>query len=118
MPTIDELAPAEIRAKRIKLELDRSVSVVRAFASLVVNVDYAGTLPDGVMLPLILEVQGPSPESYQRHEFVRVQPSSVVVRPREGGVHMVTLREAAHNRWWGSIRLDVKGEQLVPKPAF
>jgi hypothetical protein len=116
--TIDEIAPPEIRAKRIALTLDPSVSVVRAFEPIVVNVDYAKTLPDDVMLPLILEVQGPSTESYQRREFIRVKPGSFVVRPREGGVHMVTLREAAHNRFWGSLRLDVQGEQLVPKPAF
>jgi len=114
---MEELTPRTMREDRIDLSLDASVTVQRAFSSLLVNVSYARCAPEGVILPLILEVQGPSAESYQRREFYRHAPQSLVFTPVEGGPHLVTLREAAHNRWWGRLRLTIEGERLnEPRP--
>ncbi|MHB9005065.1 MAG: hypothetical protein ACYC6C_13595 [Coriobacteriia bacterium] len=115
---LDELSPRYIREQRIGLTLDASVTAPAAFQSILVNVSYARTLPEHVVLPLILEVFGPSAQSYQRKEFGRSAPASFVFRPCEGGVHKVILREAAHNRWWGSLRVEVAGELLeAPRPT-
>lgn len=111
---MDELSPRYIREKRLDISLDQSLVKAKAFSALVLNVSYARTLPEGIMLPLIFEVQGPSPQSYQRREYLRTAPSSIIWTPREGGPHLVTLREAAHNRWWGSLSLDVEGELIEP----
>lgn len=110
----EEISPSYIREKRLDLTLDPSITVVRAFQSVLINVSYTRTLPGGVMLPLVLEIQGSSPESYQRREYTRTAPNSIIFTPREGGPHKVVLREVAHNRWWGVLSLDVAGEQLRP----
>lgn len=114
----EELSPGYIREKRFDLTLDPSITAVRAFQACLINVSYARAQPGGIMLPLLLEVQGPSPESYQRRVFQRVAPASLIFTPREGGPHKVSLREVAHNRWWGNLALDVAGETLHPlQPA-
>jgi hypothetical protein len=114
----EELSPGYIREKRIDLTLDPSNTQPSAFQPVLINVSYARTAPQGTMFPLILEVQGPSAESYQKRVFLRVAPGSLIFTPREGGPHKVILREVAHNRWWGSLALDVAGETLHPlQPA-
>lgn len=112
MASLDEISPRYIGEDRIDLSLDPSITVPGAFAPLLVNVSYARCEPNGVMLPLIFEAQGPSAESYIRRVFSRAAPASLIFTPREGGPHLVVLREAAHNRWWGRLRLSVEGETL------
>lgn len=111
---LEELSPSYMREKRIDVTVAASTPIPRAFQAILLEVSYTRTMPDGVMLPLVLEVQGPSAASYQRREFASTLPSAIVVVPREGGRHLIVLREAAHNRWWGSVELDVEGELLEP----
>jgi hypothetical protein len=111
-PWQDEVSPRYLREDRIDLSMadpDASPSALRSF---VVNVSYARTLPNHVVLPLILEVLGPSDASYQRRIFVRTPPQSFVVTPQEGGEHRIVLREAAHNRWWGKLAVTVAGDRI------
>lgn len=115
---LEEISPSYVREKRIDLTLDETTVKVRAFQQALLNVAYDRALPEGVMLPLVLEIQGSSPQSYQRREYTQVPPTAIIFTPREGGPHLVVLREVAHNRWWGSLNLDVEGELLeAPKPA-
>lgn len=116
MPSIDELAPRTCREKKLDLQLDPNADAAKAFTPLLVLVSYARALPEGVMLPLIFEVQGPSASSYQRRDFTRFAPSTIIFRPREGGRHLLILREAAHYRWWGSLAVNVAGEPLKAEP--
>jgi hypothetical protein len=113
-PSLEELSPRTLREDKLDLQLDPSVITPRAFSSVLVNVSYERTLPEGVCLPLIFEAQGPSAGSYVKRIFTRHVPSSVVFTPAEGGPHLVTVREAAHNYWWGKLNLTVEGEQLDP----
>lgn len=108
----DEVSPSYLREDRIDLTLDASNADPAAFQSLLINVSYTRALPQGVMLPLILEVIGPSSTSYQRREFTRSAPNTLIITPREGGAHRVILREVAHNRWFGRLSLQVAGELL------
>lgn len=112
--TQDEIAPGYIRNALIGITLDVTSLVVRAFQPAQLNVDYSKCLPAGIMLPLIFDVQGPNPESYQRREFLNVAPQSLIFVPREGGRHQVCLREAGHNRWFGVLRIDVLGDPIRP----
>lgn len=113
---LDEISPRYVREKRLTLTLDPSITKPRANAAILVNVDYSRTRPEGIALPLILEVQGPSAGSYQRREFTRIAPDSIIFTPREGGLHQVTLREAAHNLWWAVLKIAVEGEFIeAPK---
>jgi hypothetical protein len=116
-PTIEELSPSYVREKRLDLALD-PMAKPRANQSLLVTVGYSRTLPEGIMLPLIFEVQAPSAQGYLRREFTRTAPESIIFTPREGGTHTLILREAAHNRWWQSLVIQVEGELLeAPKPV-
>jgi len=112
MQQLDEIAPLYVREKRLDLTLDQSITTVRAFAPVLVQISYERALPEGVTLPLVFELQGPSAQSYQRREYLRTAPASIIFTAREGGPHVATLREVAHNRWWGSLRLDVEGERI------
>lgn len=117
MATIDEISPSYVREKRLDLTLEPG-AVARAFQPLLISVSSDRALPEGIMLPVLLEIQGPSAGSYQRREFTRTMPATFIFTPREGGPHQVTLREVAHNLWWGSLTLDVEGELLEPpKPV-
>lgn len=109
---LDELAPRYMREDRIDVTLDSLQVRVAALESVLLSVSYQRTLPEGVVLPLIFEVQGPSPSSYQRRVYSRVAPTAVIFTPREGGTHLVVIRENAHNRWFGKLRLDVEGETI------
>lgn len=112
MPTIDELAPREVRQKRIDLTLSPSDDAPHANRPITVLVGTTRTLPAGLALPLIFEVQGPAPSSYQKRVFAWHVPKQIVFTPREGGRHLVVLREAAHQKWWGSLAIVVAGERL------
>lgn len=108
---LEEISPSTIRERKLSLTLEPDANPA-ANQSLLLNVDYSDASPEGVVLPLILEVQGPTRASYVRRVFRRTPPSSIVITPKEGGRHLVTLREAAHNRWWGSIQFEAQGSEL------
>jgi hypothetical protein len=62
----------------------------------------------GLMPPLEVIVAAPSGR-HERTELVEV-PIALVVTPSEGGVHRITVREIAHNRWHGTTEISADGE--------
>ena len=36
--------------------------------------------------------------------------TKIMLRAQEGGTHRVTLREIAHNRWYGTTTIEVDGD--------
>lgn len=115
---LDELSPRYVGEDRISLTLD-STDTPQAGRALLLNVDYSATMPEGVVLPLILTIVPPSEDQEPEvRVFRRRAPTSIPITPREGGVHLVSLREAAHNRWWGRLRVTVSGELTdEPRPV-
>jgi hypothetical protein len=116
MPTIDELSPRTVREKKLDVQLAPNDTAPRARSPVTLLVSYDRTLPAGVMLPILFEVQGPSASSYQRREFLKHKPTTVIFTPREGGRHHVTVREVGHNLWWGSLAFEVAGDELRAEP--
>ena len=110
---LDDLSPDYIRERRIKLTLDPSITSPRVFSPVLVKVDYAETLPEGVQFPLVFEVRGPSVGTYETR-VLYAKPTQLVFTPHEGGPFLVVLREFAHNRWFGSLHLEIAGESLAP----
>ena len=108
----DDLAPDYLGEDRIDLSL--ATSAPRAFAPVDIDVDYSRTLPDYVVLPLEMIVRAPSDANFERKYFRRVAPSVLSFTAKEGGKHLVLLRETAHNHWLGKIEIDVAGERLYP----
>ena len=113
MPTLDEICPRTVREKKLDLSTDPESEAPRANRAVMLTVSYARTAPDGVVMSLIMEVQGPSATSYRKRVYRRTRPTTLLFTPREGGRHLVVLREAAHNRWWGSLALEVAGEPAM-----
>jgi hypothetical protein len=108
LANLDELSPAYVRAQRFTLALRDPAIVPRVFGHIDVTIDYTRATPGGLVLPLELIVTPPTPGQAERRVFKRFAPPMVVVLPREPGGHLIVLREIYHNRWWGSLRVDVK----------
>lgn len=114
MAVVDEVSPVIYGQDLIRLTLSQQTPTVRAFGACLLDVDYSLTLPSGVVLPLEFTVSSSSGAStYQRRVFRRLSPSQISFVPREGGPHLVRLGEAHHNRWFGSLLIDVDGSPLT-----
>jgi hypothetical protein len=107
---IDELSPATIGEDKIVLVLDSSTDPATALKAVQVNVDYSATGNAGIALPLDMIVQGPTEESYIERTFRRFKPNTLSFVPIAAGEYLVLLREQAHNRWVGRLRLTVVGD--------
>lgn len=107
---IDQLSPATIGEDKIALSLDASTNPATALRAVQVNVDYSAAGEAGIALPLDLIVQGPTEDGYIERTFRRFKPSTISFVPLAAGEHLVLLREQAHNRWVGRLRINVVGD--------
>jgi len=113
MTIVDEVSPSYYGEDRIDLQLSVQTPSPQSFDAVIVDVDYARTLPQGVVLPLEMTIMSPSGAAqYQRVVFSRLAPSQLSFVPREGGSHLLRFAEQHHNRWFGSLVIDVAGTQL------
>lgn len=112
MSVADEWSPEVYGQDLILLTLAPS-QTPRQFEIVLVDVDYSACLPAGIVLPLQLTVSSESGAAvFQRKILHRFAPSQLSFVPREGGAHLIRLSEAHHNRWWGSLQIDVLGERI------
>jgi hypothetical protein len=107
---LEELSPMTVGSERIALTPADPSSQPRAFSSYEIAVDLSLCEPEQVVLPLEMIVT--SPTRTKRTTFRRVVPSELSVLPDEGGRWIVTLREVAHNQWWGRHVFDVAGDDI------
>ena len=116
------LSPPYARARVLQLK-PATLELPRAFSpyDLDVGIDPTagelGALAQRVGLAGEIEliVTGPSESSFFRHVYRRGLPSVVTFTPKEGGKHLVTIREVTHNKWWGSLAVEVLGESVDPR---
>lgn len=112
MSVADEWSPEYYGQDLIRLSLAPS-QTPRQFEIVLIDVDYSACLPAGIVLPLEMTVTSESGiATFQRKMLRRFAPSQLSFVPREGGSHLVRLAEAHHNRWFGSLSLDVLGERV------
>lgn len=111
MSIVDEISPRELGEDRIDLQVTTTAPMALNLVS--VSVDYSRADPEGVVLPLLMIVVGPSGiVTRQQRFFQRFAPTTLTFRPIEGGRTLVTLAELYHNRWFGRLVFDVAGEPL------
>lgn len=111
MTIADELSPRELGEDRITLQV--VTDEPKALNLVTVSVDYSRADPEGVVLPLVMTVVGPSGMlSRQQRFFQRFAPTELTFRPIEGGRTLVTLSELYHQRWFGRLVFDVAGDPL------
>ena len=107
----DELFPDTFGSEGIMLTPLEPGAVARAFEPIALGVSVKSTSPyveSGLVPPLEQVVTTPSGRIVAS-ELTEV-PIALVVTPEEPGAHRVTLREIAHNRWWGAATFDAAGE--------
>lgn len=107
---LEELSPMTVGSERLALSPADPLTPPRAFAAFDIAVDYSLCDPEGVVLPLEMVVTSPS--RTRRSLYRLTAPAQLTVLPDEGGRWLVTLREVAHNQWWGRLSFDVEGDQL------
>jgi hypothetical protein len=113
MAVVDEVSPVTYGQDLIRLTLSQQTLTVRAFGACLIDVDYSLTLPAGIVLPLEFTVSSSAgAATYQRRVFRRLAPQQISFLPREGGPHLVRLAESHHNRWFGSLLIEVDGAIL------
>jgi hypothetical protein len=112
MTFLDDICPSYVGDNRLRLTLADPDDPLIAFRPVLVNVDYSRALPEGVMLPLALTVTAPSEVNAVRMVFRRFAPGQVAFTPREGGSFLVRMGELFHNKWWGSLVLDIAGDRI------
>lgn len=107
MPT--SVAAEYVGEERFRLLLSRDNLNPRAFAILTVEVDYSACEPEGVVLPLEMTVTGANQSFFQRTLITRSLPSTLFIRPTQGGEYLIRLAELGHNRWFGTLIVSVEG---------
>jgi hypothetical protein len=111
MPTPQELAPSGYGEDLIVLTLSTDTPSPAAFSVVDVDIDYDACEPTGIILPIELTITAPNAEHYVRHVYRSSRPSQISFIPKEGGVHLVRIREVAHNAWFGVLLVTVAGDK-------
>lgn len=113
---IDEVSPAFVGEERIRITLDPVNPKPKVDLAVTVLFDYADAEPEGIALPLVLELQPAfgTGEGYRRREYRELRPSSFTFRTPLAGDYLLLLRESAHNRWRGTLKITVMGDEFVP----
>lgn len=110
--TAEELWPDTFGAEALDIDPLDITARARAFEPYPLTVTLRQTKPfvtAGLVPPLELVVAAPSGR-HERTELVEI-PIALVVIFNEGGTHRITVREIAHNRWYGTTEVDVVGEK-------
>jgi hypothetical protein len=106
----DELFPDNFRANALDLKPVDALGTPRAFEPVAYEVVLRSAYLDaGLVPPLELIVAAPN-GVHEARELAEL-PLAVVYTPLGGGRHTLTLRELAHNQWWGQVFVDVEGER-------
>lgn len=108
----DALRSESAASQSISLQLADPNATRRAHHAIALNV--FGT--EGLSLPLEMLITGPSAATGRRppkrHTYRKLIPSRVSFIPREGGEHLVVLREQNNDRTWGYLLVTVTGTIL------
>lgn len=114
MSLLDEISPPFAGGRRITLTVSPTTGELRANRAIQIDIDYSDADSDGgVMLPMELIVRPPTERSgFVRKVFRRVFPKAVTIFPLSEGTHLVTMREISHNRFFGSLFLEIEGDPL------
>ena len=107
------LSPDTIGEALIRVTLAVSGALLLANQPIQIAIDYSQCLPSGVVLPIVISVSSAfSQTSYVKKVFTRSAPTAFAFTPKEGGPHVITVREAFHNYWTGVLKITVGGDRL------
>ncbi len=109
---LELISPLTIGEDRIVITVDPASQPLQPQKAITLQFDFTDTLPEGLVLPLDLEVQPAFGEGigYQRVRFDRYLPQSYAITVALAGQYLILLKETGHNFWQGRILLDVQGD--------
>jgi hypothetical protein len=112
---VDAISPMEMDTKRLRVTL-ASPGVKRTSDAIRVLFDYRGAGITGVQLPIELTIlPATGTDEVRIHKvFRRVAPDEYTFRVNLAGKYLVTLKETFHNRYWGSLVVEVEGDRTSP----
>lgn len=105
------LSDSQLGAKVIALSLSPDTPAPIEGSPVVVLCDYSGSLPNGVVLPLSIQVTAPDGRLIVDRTVTRVAPASFDFVPDVGGVHLARVAEQNHNRYYGSLQIAIVGDE-------
>jgi hypothetical protein len=113
--TLDRVAPANVGEDRIAIQVDPESFVAGNLVVLrpvTLRLDYSDTEPEGVVLPVEIQVQPKFGDGtgYIRKVFNKVAPFAFTFKPPLAGEYLVLVREVFHNQWQGRTTLRVEGD--------
>lgn len=111
---IDRISPVTVGEDRITVTLSSTTPFPVVGRPLCIEIAYTLADPEGCIPPIVISVQpeigGPGSD-YRRKVYNRL-PSSYTFVPASSGEHLILVRESAHNRWQGRLRVFVEGDDL------
>ena len=112
--SFDLVSPTYIGEKRIDIQLSKDTAV-DALKPITIEFNYGRVGQDGVQIPLDLVVQpgfggGGEGNGYLEKVFFRDPPSQFTFTVPTAGQFLIVLKERFHNRFWGSLLINVEGE--------
>jgi len=120
---LDIMSPTYIGEKKLTVEVDPA-SELMTNRPITINFGYDNALVNNfnhsVNLPLQLIVQpgfgdGGTGNGFIEQIFRKSRPSSYTFSVPSSGNYLVTLREMYHNRWFGSLTINVTGDEFSRK---
>lgn len=112
---LDLVSPVDMGSDKIVITVNNPTGeALLVGIPITLDFDYSDTLPAGVVLPLILQVQPAFGRGvgYKEVIFRDRVPNSFAFQVPGAGLYLAVLRECFHNRWQGRILLQIDGEEF------
>lgn len=112
---LDLISPVDMGSDKIVLSVDNlNDGALLVSRPITLLFDYSLAAPNGVVLPLVLQVQPAfgSGVGYVEKVFRRFAPESYAFTVPSAGIYLAVLRECYHQRWQGRILFEVEGDEF------
>jgi hypothetical protein len=108
----DDICPGYVGDALIGLQLADPIATRLPFEPVDVVVDWSRTEAfGGACLPIEVIVTDGSATRIDYRVAIFTLPGLVTFTPESSGVHTVLVREMAHNRWVGTLRVPIGGSK-------
>jgi len=113
--TQDRVSPAFVGEDRITVTIDEDSFLAGSLVTertITARFDYSGAEPEGVALPIIVELQPGfgDGDAYRRLAFKRFTPETFAFKVTGAGKYFILVKERFHNQWQGRLEIEVEGD--------
>ncbi len=113
--TQDRVSPAFVGEDKITVVVDDVSFLAGSLVTnraITVRFDYSDADPEGVQLPIIVELQPGfgDGDAYRRVSFTRFVPETYTFKVTGAGKYFILIKERFHNKWQGRLEVEVEGD--------